>query len=333
LTQNSNKRCLTLNLKTPQGQDILKRLAVTADVLVENYRVGALAGLDLGPDVLRALNPRLIYCSMTGFGQEGPASHRNAYDQVIQAVSGLMSATGTPDSGPLRAGPPIVDYASGLSAAFAVSVALFLRERTGEGQFVDCSMLDTGLILSASLITSLLAGGPVPRLRGNDIDQAGVSGYETKDGIVMLGAFNRRQHERFWHAVGRPDLAVYANLELQGIHRDELAAAFRGLMLTKTAAEWEEFCNEVGVPAGRAHNLKEALDLEQVRDRGILHHFDEIPGVEGPVTVPVAPFKLEKGTPRIDRAPQMVGADTGAILSEIGFGAAKIANLRSANIV
>ncbi len=333
LTQNSNKRSLTLDLKRPQGQAILKRLAVTADVLVENYRVGALAALGLGYADLRPLNPRLIYCSMTGFGQEGPFAERNGYDQVIQATSGIMSATGTPETGPLRAGPPIVDYASGLAGAFAVSAALFLREKTGEGQQVDCSMFDTGLMLSASMITSMLAGGAVPRLRGNEIDQAGVSGYDTADGVVMLGAFNKRQHRRFWNAVERPDLAEHDSLELQGIHRETLTRSFAALMKTRSAAEWEEMFNGIGVPAGRVRSLKEAVELPHLAYRGMLHRFEAIDGVDGPVTVPVAPYKFEKGTPRIDSAPPRVGADTDVILGEIGFDAAEISALHEAGVV
>jgi len=333
LTQNANKRSLTLDLKTREGQEVLRRLAETADVLVENYRVGALAGLGLGYDDLRKINPRLIYCSMTGFGQEGPFAARNSYDQVIQAMSGIMSVTGTPQTGPLRAGPPIVDYATGLAGALAVSAALFHREKTGEGQRVDCSMFDVGLTLSASLITSVLASGTAPGLRGNDIDQAGVSGFETAEGVVMLGAFNRRQHRRFWDAMGRADLSEYDSLELQGVHRDLLDREFRTLMKTRTAAEWEEMFNSIGVPAGRVRTLPEALALEQVGHRGMLHRFERIDGVDGPVTVPMAPFKLEKGTPRIDTPPPRFGADTDPILAEIGYDASQIASLRSTGVV
>lgn len=333
LTQNSNKRSLTLDLKKPQGQQILKRLAATADVLVENYRVGALAALGLGYADLRPLNPRLIYCSMTGFGQQGPFAERNGYDQVIQAASGLMSATGTPETGPLRAGPPIVDYASGLAGAFAVTAALFLREKTGEGQHVDCSMFDTGLILSASMITSMLAGGAVPRPRGNEIDQAGVSGYETADGVIMLGVFNKRQHRRFWNAVERADLAEHDSLELQGVHRALLTREFAALMMTRSATDWEEMFNGIGVPASRVRSLKEAVELPQMAHRGMLHRFEAIDGVDGPVTVPVAPYKLEKGTPRVDSAPPRVGADSDAILVEIGFSHADIAALRDDGVI
>ena len=333
LTQNANKRCVTLDIKTTKGQEILKRLAAKSDVFVENYRVGAMASLGLGQKDLRALNPRLIYCSMTGFGQTGPKAEHNAYDQVIQGMCGLMSTTGVPGSSPWKAGGPIIDYASGLSAAFAISAALYLRIRTGEGQFIDCAMFDTALTLISSLVTAHLVSGETPRPRGNDLDQAGVSGYPTKSGVLMLGCFNARQNRRFWTAVNRPDLAELGSLELQGKHRDKLAAAFREVLMTKTADEWEQFFIRVGVPAGRVRNLKEAVSLEQVPYRNLLHRFDSVPGVDGPVTVPVAAFKFEKGSPRVDTPPRLMGADTGDVLKEIGMTSAEITALRAERVI
>lgn len=333
LTQNANKRCITLDIKTKKGQEILKRLAARADVFVENYRVGALASLGLGHADLRALNPRLVYCSMTGFGQTGPKASHNAYDQVIQGMSGLMSMTGVPGSSPWKAGGPIIDYAAGLSAAFAIASALYLRNRTGQGQYIDCAMFDAAMMLIASLITSHLVSGETPKPKGNDLDQAGVSGYQTKSGVLMIGCFNARQNRRFWTAVGRPDLAALGSLELQGKHRDELAAAFREIFMTRTAEEWEQFFIDIGVPAARVRNLKEAVSLEQVAHRNLLHRFGSVPGVEGPVTVPVASFKFENGGPRVDSPPQLMGADTDAVLGELGLGKAEIAALRAEKVI
>jgi crotonobetainyl-CoA:carnitine CoA-transferase CaiB-like acyl-CoA transferase len=333
LTQNSNKRCITLDIKTRKGRDVLKRLASRADVFVENYRVGALASLGLGQADLRALNPRLIYCSMTGFGQTGPKAPHNAYDQVIQGICGLMSMTGVPGSSPWKAGGPIIDYAAGLSAAFAISSALYLRNRTGQGQYIDCAMFDAAMMLIASLITSHLVSGDVPKPKGNDLDQAGVSGYQTKSGVLMIGCFNARQNRRFWTAVGRPDLAELGSLELQGKNRDKLAAAFRDVFMTRTAEEWEQFFIEIGVPAARVRNLKEAVSLEQVAHRNLLHRFAEVPGVEGPITVPVASFKFENGGPRVDTPPHLMGADTDAVLGELGIGKAEIAAMRAEKVI
>jgi crotonobetainyl-CoA:carnitine CoA-transferase CaiB-like acyl-CoA transferase len=234
---------------------------------------------------------------------------------------------------PLKAGGPIIDYASGLSAAFAIAAAIHLRERTGEGQVIDCAMFDAAMTLISSLITAHCLSGETPQPRGNDLDQAGVSGYDTKSGVLMLGCFNARQNRRFWTAVGRPDLAELGSLELQGKHRDKLAAAFREVFATRTAEEWEQFCIEIGVPAARVRNLKEAISLEQVPHRNLLHRFDSVPGIDGPITVPVAAFKFEHGGPRIDTPPRLMGADTDAVLKEIGISAVEIEGLRAERVI
>jgi crotonobetainyl-CoA:carnitine CoA-transferase CaiB-like acyl-CoA transferase len=333
LTQNANKRSLTLDLKDARGRDILKRLVGGADVLVENYRTGSMAALGLGYDDLRAINPRLVYCSMTGFGQAGPKAEDNAYDCVIQAISGLMGTTGWPTMPPLKTGAPVIDYASGLSAAFAVSSALFQRERTGRGQHIDCAMLDAALMLMSSLVTSCLWSGVPPRPRGNDLDYPGVSAYETRDGLLMLGSFRKGQHQRLWQALGRPDLAALWSVEDQEEHRERLAAALREAMATRTAEEWERFLAGIHVPAARVRNLAETLSLEQVGQRGLLHRFDPAPGIDRPLAVPVAGFRFAHGGPRADTPPPPLGADTDAVLGELGLAADEIAALRRAGVV
>jgi crotonobetainyl-CoA:carnitine CoA-transferase CaiB-like acyl-CoA transferase len=333
LTQGANKRCLTLDLKDPRGRAILKRLVAGADVLVENFRAGAMAALGLGWEDLRLINPRLVYCSMTGFGQEGPKAQHNAYDCVIQAISGLMSMTGWPAMPPLKTGAPVIDYASGLSAAFAISGALFQCERTGRGQRVDCAMLDAALMLMSSHLTGYLWSGVAPKPRGNDLEYAGVSAYETKDGVLMLGSFREGQHRRLWTALGRPDLAALWRVQDQEEHREVMAAALREAMLTKTAAEWEDFLAGLHVPAARVRNLAETLSLEQVARRSLLHRFETVPGVDRPVTVPVAAFRYAEGGPSVDTPPRTLGADTDTILGELGLTNAEIGALREARVV
>jgi crotonobetainyl-CoA:carnitine CoA-transferase CaiB-like acyl-CoA transferase len=333
LTQNANKRCLTLDLGDPRGRDVLKRLVAGADVLVENYRTGAMAARGLGYDDLRAVNPRLIYCSMTAFGQEGPKAEHNAYDCVIQAISGLMGTTGLPTTSPLKTGAPVIDYASGLSAAFAVSSALFQRERTGQGQRIDCAMLDTALMLMSSMVTGYLWSGVPPKRRGNDLEYAGVSAYETKDGILMLGSFRKGQHRRLWQALGRPDLAELSSVADQEEHREQLAAALREIMVTRTAEEWERFLTGIQVPAARVRTLAEALDLDQIAHRGLLHRFEGVPAVEKPLTVPVAAFRFAHGGPRADTPPRQLGADTDLVLGELGLTPDEILALRRDRVV
>jgi crotonobetainyl-CoA:carnitine CoA-transferase CaiB-like acyl-CoA transferase len=333
MTQSANKRCIALNLKDPRGRDILKRLAERADVFVENYRSGAMAALGLGYDDLRRVNARLIYCSMTGFGQEGPKAEHNAYDCVIQAISGLMSVTGWPGMPPLKVGAPVIDYASGLCAAFAIASALFQRERTGRGQRIDCAMLDTALLMMSSSVTACLWSGVSPQPRGNDNKWAGVSAYETKDGILMLGSIREGQHRRLWQALDRPDLAVFSSVEEQEDHRDSLAAALKEIMLTRTAEEWESFMIGIQVPAARMRTLGEALHLEQLHHRGLLHRCDSVPGAQGAVTVPVAGFRFAHGGPGVERPPQPLGADTDAVLGELGLSEHEIVALRRDHVV
>jgi crotonobetainyl-CoA:carnitine CoA-transferase CaiB-like acyl-CoA transferase len=213
LTQGSNKRAITLNLKTEQGRAILKKLAATADVLVENYRPGAFEALGLGYEDLRTINPRLIYASFSAFGQGGPKRERTAYDHVIQSTSGIMAMTGTPEVNPIKIGAPAIDYATGTMGAYALSAALFQRERTGEGQRVDMAMLDVAMILMASHLTGYLRNGKHPKPSGNRMPHATSMAYWTADGIVMLGASNLRQQKRLWTVLERPDLIKRTNDE------------------------------------------------------------------------------------------------------------------------
>src|SRR5215468_3594592 len=207
LTQASNKRSLTLDLKQARDRDILKKLVLTADVFVENYRPGAFEALGLGYDDLAAINPRLIYASFSAFGQQGPRGVQTAYDHVIQATSGIMAMTGTPEVNPVKFGSPAVDYATGITGAFALSAALFQRERTGKGQRIDMAMLDVAMTLMSSHLTGYLRNGVHPKPSGNRNPHATNGAFATKDGaLVMLGASNIRQQKRLWTVLGRPDM-------------------------------------------------------------------------------------------------------------------------------
>src|SRR5260221_7851939 len=200
LTQGSNKRSITLDLKSERGRAILKKLVATADVMVENYRPGAFPALGIGYEDMRKINPRLIYCSMTAFGQDGPRGTQTAYDHAIQATSGIMAMTGTPEVNPLKTGAPVIDYSTGTMAAFAIASALFQRERTGSGQHIDCSMFDVALMLEASHIAGFMSTGKCPKPKGNTHADASSYFYETKQGHIMLAASNHRQHTRLFAA-------------------------------------------------------------------------------------------------------------------------------------
>src|SRR5436309_8003981 len=190
LTQASNKRAITLDLKQPADRDTLKKLAATADIFVENYRPGAFEALGLGYEALAAINPRLIYASFSAFGQHGPRGPQTAYDHVIQATSGIMAMTGTEEVHPVKFGAPAIDYATGTTGAFALAAALFQRERTGRGQRIDLAMLDVAIILMGSHLTAYARNGTHPKPSGNVTEQATASCYPTRDGLLMLGASN-----------------------------------------------------------------------------------------------------------------------------------------------
>src|SRR6202048_330412 len=218
LTQASNKRAITLDLKTPGDRDILKKLVATADIFVENYRPGAFEALGLGYEALSAINPRLIYASFSAFGQHGPRGPQTAYDHVIQASSGIMAMTGTKDVHPIKFGAPAIDYATGMSGAFALASALFQRERTGRGQRIDMAMLDVAMILMGSHLPGYLRNRVHPKPHGNHHPHATNGAFETKDGLVMLGASNLRQQRRLWTVLGRPDMIKHSNDERDAPH-------------------------------------------------------------------------------------------------------------------
>src|SRR6266568_3339770 len=311
LTQGSNKRSITLDLKEERGREILKRLVAGADVLVENFRPGAFAALGLG---YQAMNARLVYCSISAFGQDGPRREQTAYDHVIQATSGLMAMTGTEEVNPIKFGAPAVDYATGTMAAFALASALFQRERTGKGQRIDLAMLDVAMILMSSHLTGYLRNGAEPRPHGNKQPYATNSGYETKEGMVMIGASNLGQQRRLWEALERPDMATDDNE-------------------ARAADEWERFFQARHVPAARVRRMAEALADPHLEGRGNVHRHAGAAGVDGPFAVPVAAFKFAHGGPSIETPPPQFGADTDSVLAELSYTPAEIAELRASRAI
>jgi crotonobetainyl-CoA:carnitine CoA-transferase CaiB-like acyl-CoA transferase len=332
LTQGSNKRSITLDLKHPRGREVLRRLIKGADVLVENYRPGAFEALGLGYAALSAINPRLVYCSISAFGQEGPRREQTAYDHVIQATSGLMAMTGTEEVNPIKFGAPAVDYATGTMAAFALASALFQRERSGKGQRIDLAMLDVAMVLMSSHLTGYSWNGREPKPHGNKQPYATNSAYETLDGLVMIGASNLGQQRRLWAALERPDMAKDSN-EAREDDREREAAVLADIMKTRTAAEWERYLQARHVPAARVRPMAEALADPHLDYRGVLHRHAGAPGVDGPFTVPLAAFRFAHDGPRIDAPPPGFGADTDAVLGALGYSAAEISDLRGAGVI
>lgn len=326
LAQGANKRSVALDLKTKGGQEALKALLKDADVFVENYRPGALAALGLGYDAVSQINPRIVYCSVSAFGQHGPRGTETGYDFVFQAVAGLMALTGTDATGPLKTGAPVVDYATGYMTAFAIASALFLRERTQRGQHIDLAMFDATLMLMSTHVTALTAAGKKPHPEGNTFNVAGVGAYETADGLLMLGAANMRQQKRLWEALGRPEMVKSTHAARIAAHAEE-AAILRAEMRTRTATEWEGFLRDHGVPAGKVRPLHEALEDPQLAFRGVLQPAPKPLGRAGTYLVPVAPFLMSDGSPHLDRPAPRVGEHTRAVLAEAGYSAAHIDRL------
>jgi crotonobetainyl-CoA:carnitine CoA-transferase CaiB-like acyl-CoA transferase len=332
LTQGSNKRSITLNLKTEPGREILKRLVATADVLVENFRPGAFEALGLGYGAMSATNPRLIYCSISAFGQDGPRREQTAYDHVIQATSGLMAMTGTEEVNPIKFGAPAVDYATGTMGAFALASALFQRERTGKGQHIDLAMVGVAMMLMGSHLTGYMRTGAEPRPHGNKQPFATNSCYEAKDGLVMIGASNLGQQRRLWTVLERPDMIKDDN-EAREADRAREAAVLTDIFKTRTADEWEVYLQARHVPAARVRTMAEAVADPHFKSRGVFHHHVSAPGVDGPFGVPLAAFKFAHGGPSIETPPPEFGADTVAVLGEHGYGTEEIAILRREGVI
>ena len=334
MTQGSNKRSIALDLKTEGGREALKRLVRDwADVLIENYRPGAFKALGLGYEDMARLKPRLVYASMTAFGQDGPRGNQTAYDHAIQAISGITAATGTPESGPIKTGVPVIDYATGTMGAFAVSAALYQTMRTGKGQHIDMAMLDVALILQSSHITDYYHTGKHQKRAGNRMRFPESSMHEASDGLVQLAASNRRQHRRFYNAIGEAAEAERTSLEERNARYDEKHATIAAKLKQKTAQEWEDYLQAKHVPATRVRETHETLQDEQLKHRRVLHTHEQVPGVGKPVTVPLAAFKFAHDGPSIERPPARLGEHTDSVLAAVGYSSAEIAALRKAKAV
>ena len=337
LAQNGGKKSITLNLKSEAGKEVLRRLVRTADVLVENFRPGVMDRLGLGYRELCEYNSSLVYCAISGFGQNGPMKDAPAYDQIIQGLSGMMSVTGDEDSGPLRAGYPVADTIGGLTAAFAIAAALVRRERTGKGGIIDVAMLDSAIVSLGWVVSNHLIAGVTPRAVGNDNFTAAPSGtFRTQDGLLNIAANKQEQFEALAQALGREDLmadARFSGRECRKRNRAELTRELETALAEKSAAEWEAALNRVGVPAGRVLTVPEALELAQIKQREFLQAFDNVPGVDRGITLARCGFKLSGGDPAVSAPPPQLGEHTVEILHAIGYSNAEIGRLQQTGAV
>jgi crotonobetainyl-CoA:carnitine CoA-transferase CaiB-like acyl-CoA transferase len=343
---NRNKRAITLDIARPEGQDIIRKMAQESDILVENFKVGGLAHYGLDYDSLKALNPRLIYCSITGFGQTGPYAERAGYDLMIQAMSGMMSITGKaddqPGGGPQRAGVAITDVFTGIYACSAILAAIEVRHRTGLGQHIDMALLDVGMAILANQAAGFLNTGKVPQRQGNSHPSlAPYQDMPTADGAMLLAVGNDGQFARFSAAAGHPEWAQdprFATMVERNRHRDALIPQIEAVTRTRSTAQWVALLEHKAVPCGPINTIAQAFADEQVIARNLVVNqpvarMESTQTAIKSIATVASPLRLQATPPVLHRAPPGLGEHTDEVLAGLGLDATAIAALRGSGVV
>jgi formyl-CoA transferase len=336
LAQNAGKRSITLNLKTEQGKALFKRLAEQADVVIENFRPGVMDRLGVGFEQLRAVNPGLTYCAISGFGQDGPLRDLPAYDQIIQGMSGVMNITGAAETAPYRVGYPIADTIGGLTAAFAIAASLASR---GERRavLIDVSMLESVLTTMGWVVSNYLIGGQVPAPQGNENVTSAPSGaFQAADRLLNIAANQQQQFESVCRVLGRADLIDhpdYRERDSRKAHRYALKAELEQALASDSAVAWVAKLNAAGVPAGLVLTVPEILAHPQIRDRGMIADFRAVPGVGRDIRSLRTGFKLSGQTPSAAGPPPRLGEHNTEVYSELGLGQDEIERLKKAGVI
>jgi len=336
---NRGKKSITLNISAPEGQAIARELARKSDVLLENYKYGDLARYGLGYDDLKAINPKLVYCSVTGFGQTGPYRERPGYDFMIQGMGGMMSVTGEPDSvpggGPQRAGVPIADIITGMYASIAICAALANRERTGRGQHLDLALLDSQIALLAYQNTNYFSTGEPPKRIGNlHPNIVPYQPFRTRDGDVILACGNDNLFRKFCEAAGCRELASDARFATNGKrveNRAELTRLLQDVFVKRKTSEWVDLLESAGVPNGPINNIAQVYAEPQVKARGVRVELTNASGVKVPLVA--SPMRFSETPVEYRLAPPALGQHTEEALRGLGKSDAEIVRLREAGIV
>ena len=335
LSFNRNKRSLSVNLKSDEGLAIVKKLAAGADIMIESFRAGTLARFGLGYDDIRAVNPDIIYCTISGYGRTGPMASKPGYDLIIQAYSGLMHLTGEPDGAPQRVGFSLVDLFTGMLAFGSIVTALYHRDQTGEGQLIDAALLDGQVAAMSYHATGYIGTGVEPhRLGSGHPSLVPYQSFPASDGYFILGVANPNLWERFCHAIGHPELKddpKFATNPDRVAHRAEMIDLLNGVFATNTVAHWVKVIDDAGVPVGPINKTSDVVADAQVKARDMFLPIDH-PNVPD-LRVPNSPIKLQ-GTPaRLRRPPPLLGQHNDEVLAELGYAAADIAVLKNAGVI
>jgi len=334
LAQNSGKKSITLNLKSKKGKSIFRKLVRECDALVENFRPGVMDRLGLDYKKLKKNNPKLIYCAITGFGQDGPLAQNPAYDQIVQGLSGVMTITGDSENNPFRVGYPISDTIGGLTAAMAVSAALNNPEG---GSFIDISMLEATLVTMGWVVSNYLIGGVIPKAQGNENFTSAPSGsFQAKDGILNIAANKDEQWELLARHLGREDLIDnpdFSNREKRKKNRFRLKAELETVLTTRPAEKWIEELNQKSVPAGPVLTIPEILNHPQITKRGLLENLENIPGLEKNIDVLKTAALFDGKHLTLEGNPPLLGEDNNKIYNSLGLNDAAINKLKEEGVI
>ncbi|MDQ0175365.1 crotonobetainyl-CoA:carnitine CoA-transferase CaiB-like acyl-CoA transferase [Bacillus chungangensis] len=331
LCANRNKKSITVNLKTDEGIRIIKKLVRESDVVVNNFKVGTMERLGLGYEVLKEVNPGIVYCSITGFGESGPYKDLPGYDYIIQAMSGLMSITGTDESGPQKVGVAITDILTGLYACIGIQAALLEKEQSGVGQSVDISLFDAGISALVNIASNYLMSGKIPQRLGNT--HANIVPYQmfsTADGEMVIAIGNDRQFAVFCSLIGKEELASDPRFQTNAsrvANRQLLIPILQEVLAQKATADWQQLCHQHGIPCGPINNLQQLFQDPQVQAREMVVTSEH--PVAGEIKLVGSPLKLSKNPVQVRHHPPSPGEHTASLLSKLGYTEQEIKSLQA----